>query len=166
EYGGKAETRGLVAIGVDTQHVCGVLVLLDATQSEAQLAVLNENGHGHTEDRERKHGVEEELRLRSHRNPQERKVQSLTAAVKVRQGVDDLAQHFRDDETRNCEIMPAQVQDGAAEKGGEEKRRHACRAPRKRHRRAMALQNSRSVGAEAEERCRRKRRVARESADE
>src|ERR1700737_143017 len=76
EHSREAEGCGLVAISVDTQDARGVLVLLDAAQSEAQLAAVNDNRRARAKDREREHGVEEELRLRGYGDPQERQVQA------------------------------------------------------------------------------------------
>ena len=64
EHGGERERRGLVAVGVDAENVGGVLVLLDAAQAEAELAVLDQDGGRGAQQRQRQHGVEEELRLR------------------------------------------------------------------------------------------------------
>ena len=127
---------------------------------------MNDNRRRRANRREREHGIEEELRLRRDGDPQERQIEAFAPAGEVGQRVDDLAQHFGDDETRNCEVVAAQVQDRTTKQGGEEKRGEARRTPGNNHRRAVILQNAGGVGAETEKCRRRKRRIAGKSADE
>ena len=75
------------------------------------------------------HGVEEELCLRRHRDAQDRQIEAFAAAGEIGHAVDDLAQHLGDDQAGDREIMPAQMQDRAAEEGREHHRRKPGAAP-------------------------------------
>ena len=127
---------------------------------------MNDDRRSRADEREQQHGVEKELRLRRHRDAQDRQIEAFAAAGEIGHAVDDLAQHLGDDQARDREIMPAQMQDRAAEEGRERHRREAGAAPGQHHRRAVILQDRRSVGAEAEERRGGERRIARKPADE
>jgi len=61
------------------------------------------------------HFQKEELRLCGYRQLQDRQVEPHAAASQVRRGVDDLAQHFRNDQACDREIVAAQMQDRPAD---------------------------------------------------
>ena len=160
------EGHDLVAQRIDPEHDRGVFVLLNAAQPESQ-AVMGDERRG----RERRrggdeHGVVEQPRLIGHVQRQHRQVQSHSAAGQIGRRVGDLAQHLGDHQARNGEVMAAQMQDGAAERGREQRDDRAAERPRRRHRHAHGLQHAAGIGAEAEKGGRGEGWISGKAADE
>jgi hypothetical protein len=166
EDGREPEGGDFVARGGDAEGARRVLVLLDAAQAEAELGAADQNGHGHGQDHEREHGVEEQHGFEADREPQDREVEAHAAAREGLVRIDQLAQHLGHDQAGDREIVAAQMQDGGPERQGEGERRRAGRRPGREHEDAGRLQDPGRIGAEAEEGGRREGRIAREAADD
>ena len=97
---------------------------------------------------------------------QERQVEAVAAAGEAAPRRDDQPHHLDHADRADREIVAAQPQDDAAERGRERADEQRRDHPRQHHRHAGALRQRAGIAAEPEEGRGRERRIAGEAADE